>query len=1189
MAQAYSAGSARLTVFPELARNFVNQIRIQLQRVQITYGLRVVPDLSEFSELLRTRLSWRREPSIGVRVIPDMTGFATRLHTALAPFRNLSINIRITFDHAQLMLLLALLAQLRNQLGPTGSGLGQFNLAMSLASAAVTALKVAVLALIVGSLFPLVAVAAQAAGTLALLPAAAAAAASGIAAIAVGVSGVSAAFTAARQMSESAGRDAASQARAVAAAQRGEQQATRGVERARTDLNTAYADAARRLRDLELQARGAALNEGDALLSIAEARRDLAQLQSTDPLEYVRANQRIAAAEQALLEARARRADIDEQAADAQAKGIEDSDEVVAARERLADAEQGLADARAAVAAAATQASPAVEAFNRAMSRLSPSAQEFVTTIRGLGGQWTSFRMAVQEPLFTGLADSVVGLADAQLGRVREGLAGIAAVINAGVRDILADLASPATGATLEKIFTNAQAAIGPLLAGVNDLLQGLLSLAGVGSEFLPGAARGFAESMADFRAWAESADGQNRFRDFLRESIDALGRVWDLVTSIGSALGGLLDTAEPSGESMIDSMVANLDRFSAWLNSPEGRQTMRSFWEDIRTTVTNLANLAVGIGRAAEKLYEFLDWLRDVTSLNIFQGALFTLIDTIGLVVEAFGWIREWLADRLPDALLGGVLDLSNFGDSLDALRERVSGIVSGIGDAWDGLRDRMAAPINWVIEHVVNGGFRGAWNAIRIVLPVLPEWAGDVPLIPVARRATGGPAVEGQITGPGSRISDSVPALLSRDEHVWTGAEVDAVGGHTEMLHLRRAALAGHLPRFRDGGGLFGSVTDWAADRFDRVTSSLRDRIAELFLTPVQALADAIPDFGGGIGQVPAALLRQVSESAAQLIGGHAASAGGSTTPGLPPGEAVQRWRTLALEALKREGFDPAQVDIMLSQIQSESGGNPGIAQQIVDINGTGEAAGVGLLQIIPGTFAAYRDPSLPNDRRDPFANMVAALRYYKARYGMDLSEQWGHGHGYDNGGVWEPGTLGWNTSGEPEAVLTNEEWRWFRELIDSLALPVPGQTQGGLSDPARTGLGLDTWETLSANAVDRFTTAGEEFLGGQLDDALSVVGAPDLLTSDRARALDDYRRSYEVFEATRAARAAGAADYQSLMSQVAPPPAPTPTPTAGPVSNVDNSTHITVQTRDIDEGYRRAQQIADLRALQYTARRR
>ncbi|MET7772437.1 hypothetical protein [Nocardia sp. NPDC005366] len=1189
MAQAYSAGSSRLTVNPELARNFVNQIRIQLQRVQITHGLRIVPDLSEFNELLRTRLSWRRDLSLGVKIRPDMSGFGSALFTALAPYRNISIHIRITFDHAQLLLLLALLAQLRNQFGSIGPNMGGFNMAMSLASAAATALKVAVMALVAGSLFPLISVAAQAAGVLGLLPAAAATAAAGIATLVVGVSGVSAAFTAAKAMSESASRDAATQARAIAAAQRSEQQAVASLTQARKDLNTAYSEASKRLRDLALQARGAALSEADAVISLAEARRDLAALKSTDPLDYVRANKRVVDAEQSLAEARARRADIDEEAADAEAKGIDNADAVVAARERLADAEQALADARTAVSEAASQQSSAAEAFERAMAKLSPSAREFVNTVRGMGERWSAFRMAVQEPLFTGLGDSVVGLADAQLDRVRDGLSGIAEVINTGVRDILADLSTPETGAKLEKVFVNAKAAIGPLLAGVNDLMQGLLSLAGVGSDFLPGASQSFADSMANFRAWAESPDGQNKFRDFLRDSLDALGRIWELAKSVGTALGGLVTSAEPTGESMLDSLVRNLDRFSAWLNSPEGQQAMKDFWEDVRTTVTNLGQLAVWIGQAATKLYELFDAFRDLTGLNIFQGNLFTLIDAIRQVPEAFDKVREWLRERLPDALTMGILDLGGFGDALDGLGTRVSTLVNGIGDAWDGLRDRLAAPINWVIESVVNGGFRNIWNSIRSVLPVLPEWSGDVALIPLTRRATGGPAdtgtTTGRVTGPGSRISDSVPALLSRDEHVWTGAEVDGAGGHNAVARLRRAARAGHLPRFRDGGGLFGSITDWAEDKFRAVTSGLRGRIAELFLTPVQALADQIPDFGGGIGLVPAAVLKQVSESAAQVISGQAVA----RTASVPAGEAVQRWRDLAIEALKREGFDPAQVEIMLSQIQSESGGNPDIAQQITDINGTGEAAGVGLLQIIPGTFAAHRDPTLPNDRRDPFANMVASLRYYKSRYGLDLSEMWGKGHGYDQGGVWEPGTLGWNTSGKPEAVLTGEEFRWLRDLVDAISVPVPGQEKPGLADPARKGLGLDTWESLGKSFSDRFTSAGQDFLSGQLDDALSVVGAPNLLNSDRVRSMQDYGKALQVFEATKAAHTAGNADYQSLMNQIAPPPLPTPTAPGGPVTTVDNSTHITVQTRDVDEGYRRALQIADLRALQFTARKR
>ncbi|QIS16501.1 tape measure protein [Nocardia arthritidis] len=57
------------------------------------------------------------------------------------------------------------------------------------------------------------------------------------------------------------------------------------------------------------------------------------------------------------------------------------------------------------------------------------------------------------------------------------------------------------------------------------------------------------------------------------------------------------------------------------------------------------------------------------------------------------------------------------------------------------------------------------------------------------------------GSVTGAGTGTSDSIPAMLSHGEHVWTAREVDAVGGQNAMRGLRAAALAGGL-KFATGG---------------------------------------------------------------------------------------------------------------------------------------------------------------------------------------------------------------------------------------------------------------------------------------------------------------------------------------------------------------------------------------------------
>lgn len=134
------------------------------------------------------------------------------------------------------------------------------------------------------------------------------------------------------------------------------------------------------------------------------------------------------------------------------------------------------------------------------------------------------------------------------------------------------------------------------------------------------------------------------------------------------------------------------------------------------------------------------------------------------------------------------------------------------------------------------------------------------------------------------------------------------------------------------------------------------------------------------------------------AEAAGSGSSSTGSGSAPMGVSGD-VESWRPLVVQVLGEVGLPKtdAYVNAWLRQIQSESGGNPGITQQIIDINSGGNEA-VGLVQVIPGTFAAYRNPNLPNDRTNPHANLYAGMNYAKSRYGAEgMLNVIGHGHGY------------------------------------------------------------------------------------------------------------------------------------------------------------------------------------------------
>ena len=123
----------------------------------------------------------------------------------------------------------------------------------------------------------------------------------------------------------------------------------------------------------------------------------------------------------------------------------------------------------------------------------------------------------------------------------------------------------------------------------------------------------------------------------------------------------------------------------------------------------------------------------------------------------------------------------------------------------------------------------------------------------------------------------------------------------------------------------------------------------------------------------------------------------AGGLPTPG---GALVERWRPYIKKALKMNGLPTTQayVNAWMSQIQTESGGNP---SAIGGNDGLADGNATGLLQTTPGTFAANAFPGHGNIMNG-FDNMLAAIRYAKNRYGANMLGVIGRGHGYENGGL-------------------------------------------------------------------------------------------------------------------------------------------------------------------------------------------
>lgn len=113
--------------------------------------------------------------------------------------------------------------------------------------------------------------------------------------------------------------------------------------------------------------------------------------------------------------------------------------------------------------------------------------------------------------------------------------------------------------------------------------------------------------------------------------------------------------------------------------------------------------------------------------------------------------------------------------------------------------------------------------------------------------------------------------------------------------------------------------------------------------------------------------------------------------------PSAGVEQWRSLAKYALQLTGqYTEANLDRLLMQMQTESGGNPNAINNW-DINAKNGTPSKGLMQVIDPTFQAYKYPGY-NNIWDPLSNILASIRYTVSRYGS-LARGW-QGHGYAEG---------------------------------------------------------------------------------------------------------------------------------------------------------------------------------------------
>lgn len=470
-------------------------------------------------------------------------------------------------------------------------------------------------------------------------------------------------------------------------------QAQVNSRKAQENLTKAREAAVKNLEDLRRAASRMGLDEDQAAERIRQAQQELNRvLTDANATEEDRreASLNLRDAQADLIDVQAKNKDLAKELADAEKKGIKNSDAMTGAMSDQADATDALADARKALAdahraqmrqqqdsaqaivdaqdaiadamenaaeasqKAADAQSGATSAFQTALKQLTPSAQEFVTLLTGMKPAFDEIKDAVQETFFKGMADSIKPVLSNYLPMLKDMLVDTAGVLNGALKKFNDLLISPKFMDQVKIIGDMNTNIVGDMADGIIDLADGITGFMIAAGPFTEWVSGGLRDAAGAFRDFTQSADGQKKIADFLADMKEPIVAIKDAVKVLVTDLLTLLQSVMPQVTQIFttlsDTVIPAL-RDSLGKVLPVAMEVFDTLLTEASGLLGPLADALVPIGEALIEIWPKLaDAIRPI--IPPLGELVVALIDNLGPQLPEISSIMITLVEAFTDML---------------------------------------------------------------------------------------------------------------------------------------------------------------------------------------------------------------------------------------------------------------------------------------------------------------------------------------------------------------------------------------------------------------------------------------------------------------------------------------------------------------------------------------------------------
>lgn len=537
-----------------------------------------------------------------------------------------------------------------------------------------------------------------------------------------------------------------------------------------------------------------------------------------------------------------------------------------------------------------------VEEYNKALAKLSPSAQAVVKQIVGMSDAWKKVQQSVQEAFFVEFVKEFEGLKGV-LPAVQSLLTNTASAMGEVTRQFLLMVTSPAWGRDLVLLGEGNIPIIKNIGGGLITLMDAFRDLTVIAQPFFIALTEGFLKGAENIRNMAAEARSTGSLGKWLMGDADSRGVLqtlsqwWTIIKNIGKTLGNYSGAAKEFGFWMSDGLQKATER---WLESSrKALQTDSPFkmWlNQIKPLLTEVKQL----------FGTFFSWFREQSMdfSNIRQAA-----EILDKIANELGPAVARLFDGLSQAEIG-----PKFIDTLTQLVNLITNIVSsGAVSAFFDFLNQMLSTLNKFMEIPIVGDIIGKIVTALGLLGAFTFVYNFTGLENLVRFLVGGkmltaPVVIGKVTTALTGLSATAPKLAAAFSGISTAvagvagvltlfAGATALFGHKDtitsaetltkqMIEAKGAAIDLDKAFQFQSGNLIKNTFDGVGESMRRAfdptpmekfedwmngllpwVTPVADRIKEQFAEIDKAMAELA---AGGSGDLVAAQFKKIADSA-------------------------------------------------------------------------------------------------------------------------------------------------------------------------------------------------------------------------------------------------------------------------------------------------------------------------------------